>query len=405
MSNSNRSLTVLIGATLTMTLALGLRQSFGLYLIPITQTFGWSRETFSLAIAPQMLLAGLGQPLAGAVADRYGSGRMVSLAALGFGLSLLLMTLATTPLTFILAAGLLAGLSMGGMGTAVVLGAVGRATSESRRSMYFGIVTAGGSLGMFLLLPLGHFLISNLGWVAALTVTGLLCLTIVPIGRLLTEAPHPGGGARPSPLRALRGAGQETRFWLLVAGFLVCGFHVSFIATHLPAYLSDQGIAPSMAAWALSLIGLFNIFGSFTFGYLGNRFSKKYTLSLLYLSRSIIISLFILLPVSNLSVLTFAAAMGFIWLGTIPLTSGLVGQMFGMRYLGALYGIVFLGHQLGSFLGVWLGGFVFDTTGSYSIIWWAAVALGIASSLIHLPINELRQTDLDLLQAGSIARG
>ncbi len=405
MSNSNRSLTVLIGATLTMTLALGLRQSFGLYLIPITQTFGWSRETFSLAVALQMLLAGLGQPLAGAVADRYGSGRMVSLAALGFGLSLLLMTLATTPLTFILAAGLLAGLSMGGMGTAVVLGAVGRATSESRRSMYFGIVTAGGSLGMFLLLPLGHFLISSLGWVAALTVTGLLCLTIVPIGRLLTAAPHPGGGARPSPLRALRGAGQETRFWLLVAGFLVCGFHVSFIATHLPAYLSDQGIAPSMAAWALSLIGLFNIFGSFTFGYLGNRFSKKYTLSLLYLSRSIIISLFILLPVSNLSVLTFAAAMGFIWLGTIPLTSGLVGQMFGMRYLGALYGIVFLGHQLGSFLGVWLGGFVFDTTGSYSIIWWAAVALGIASSLIHLPINELRQTDLDLLQAGSPARG
>ena len=405
MSTSNRSLTVLIGGTLTMMLALGLRQSFGLYLIPITQTFGWSRETFSLAVALQMLLAGLGQPLAGAVADRYGSGRMVSLAALGFGLSLLLMTLATTPLTFILTAGLLAGLSMGGMGTAVVLGAVGRATSESRRSMYFGIVTAGGSLGMFLLLPLGHFLISNLGWVAALTVTGLLCLTIVPIGRLLTEAPHPGGGARPSPLRALRGAGQETRFWLLVAGFLVCGFHVSFIATHLPAYLSDQGIAPSMAAWALSLIGLFNIFGSFTFGYLGNRFSKKYTLSLLYLSRSIIISLFILLPVSNLSVLTFAAAMGFIWLGTIPLTSGLVGQMFGMRYLGALYGIVFLGHQLGSFLGVWLGGFVFDTTGSYSIIWWAAVALGIASSLIHLPIDELRQTDLDLLQAGSIARG
>lgn len=405
MSTSNRSLTVLIGGTLTMMLALGLRQSFGLYLIPITQTFGWSRETFSLAVALQMLLAGFGQPLAGAVADRYGSGRVVSLAAVGFGLSLLLMTLATTPLTFILTAGLLAGLSMGGMGTAVVLGAVGRTASESRRSMYFGIVTAGGSLGMFLLLPLGHFLISNLGWVAALTITGLLCLTIVPIGRLLREAPHPGDAVRPSPLRALRGAGQETRFWLLVAGFFVCGFHVSFIATHLPAYLSDQGIASSMAAWALSLIGLFNIFGSFTFGYLGSRFSKKYILCLLYLSRSIIISLFILLPVSNLSVLTFAAAMGFIWLGTIPLTSGLVGQMFGMRYLGALYGIVFLGHQLGSFLGVWLGGFVFDLTGSYSIVWWAAIGLGIASSLIHLPINELRKTDLDLLQAGSIARG
>ena len=405
MSNSNRSLTVLIGATLTMTLALGLRQSFGLYLIPITQTFGWSRETFSLAIALQMLLAGFGQPLGGAVADRYGSGRVVSLAAVGFGLSLLLMTLATTPLTFILTAGLLAGLSMGGMGTAVVLGAVGRTASETRRSMYFGIVTAGGSLGMFLLLPLGHFLISNLGWVAALTITGLLCLTIVPIGRLLRETPHPGGAARPSPLRALRGAGQETRFWLLVAGFFVCGFHVSFIATHLPAYLSDQGITPSIAAWALSLIGLFNIFGSFTFGYLGSRFSKKYILCLLYLSRSIIISFFILLPVSNLSVLTFGAAMGFIWLGTIPLTSGLVGQMFGMRYLGALYGIVFLGHQLGSFLGVWLGGFVFDLTGSYSIVWWAAIGLGIASSLIHLPINELRKTDLDLLQAGSIARG
>ena len=199
---------------------------------------------------------------------------------------------------------------MGGMGTAVVLGAVERNASESRRSMYFGIVTAGGSLGMFLLLPLGHFLISNLGWVAALTITGLLCLTIVPIGRLLREAPHPGDAVRPSPLRALRGAGQETRFWLLVAGFFVCGFHVSFIATHLPAYLSDQGIASSMAAWALSLIGLFNIFGSFTFGYLGSRFSKKYILCLLYLSRSIIISLFILLPVSNLSVLTFAAAMG-----------------------------------------------------------------------------------------------
>ena len=221
MSNSNRSLTVLIGATLTMTLALGLRQSFGLYLIPITQTFGWSRETFSLAIALQMLLAGFGQPLGGAVADRYGSGRVVSLAAVGFGLSLLLMTLATTPLTFILTAGLLAGLSMGGMGTAVVLGAVGRTASETRRSMYFGIVTAGGSLGMFLLLPLGHFLISNLGWVAALTITGLLCLTIVPIGRLLRETPHPGGAARPSPLRALRG-GRAGDSFLAAGSRILC---------------------------------------------------------------------------------------------------------------------------------------------------------------------------------------
>lgn len=401
-STINRSLTVLIGATLTMTLALGLRQSFGLYLIPITQTFSWSRETFSLAIALQMLLAGVGQPLAGSLADRYGSGRVISLAAVGFSVSLFLMALSTTPATFILTAGLLAGLSMGGMGTSVVLGAVGRATDESKRSVYFGIVTAGGSLGMFLLLPLGHFFISNFGWVTSLIITGLLCLTIIPVGQLLTESSSPTSGDRPSPLRALRAAGRETSFWLLVAGFFVCGFHVSFIATHLPAYLSDKGIASSIGASALSLIGLFNIFGSFTFGYLGKHFSKKYTLCWLYLSRSIIISLFIMLPISNLSVLIFGATIGFIWLGTIPLTSGLVGQMFGMRYLGALYGIVFLGHQLGSFLGVWLGGFVFDITGSYNIIWWAAIGLGIASSLIHLPINELQKTDLDLPRVASI---
>ena len=195
-STTNRSLIVLIGATLTMTLALGLRQSFGLYQIPITQNFGWSRETFSLAIALQMLLAGVGQPLAGSLADRYGSGRIVSLAAVGFSVSLLLMALATTPATFILTAGLLAGLSMGGMGTSVVLGAVGRATVESKRSMYFGIVTAGGSLGMFLLLPLGHFFISNFGWVTALIITGLLCLTIIPVGQLLTESSRPTSGDR-----------------------------------------------------------------------------------------------------------------------------------------------------------------------------------------------------------------
>jgi MFS family permease len=390
-------LLVLLAACLVVILSTGTRHTFGLFLRPMTETFGWGREVFALAIALQNLVWGLSQPLTGMLADRYGAGRVLAAGGLTYALGLLLMSQAGTPLVLTLSAGLLIGLGLSATGFAVVFGAVSRAASERRRSLYMGIAASGGSVGMFLMIPIGQGLISGLGWVQAMGSLALLALVMPLLAVVLVgRAGQPAASeAVTNPVQALRQAGRQRRYWLLFWGFFVCGFHVAFISTHLPAFLADNAVAPAVAALALSLIGLFNILGSLTLSYLGGRYSKRKLLCALYLARAVVIAVFIALPLSTASVLAFAGAMGFLWLATVPLTSGLVGQMYGVRYLSTLFGIVFLGHQIGSFLGVWSGGFIYDLTGSYTLVWYAAVALGLFSALIHWPIDERSSEELE----------
>lgn len=398
-------LLVLLAGTVVSALAIGTRNTFGLYLRPMTEAYGWGREVFALAIALQNIVWGVSAPFTGAIADRYGTGRMIAAGGLIYAVGLYFMAHSATPTALMLSGGLLIGLGMSASGFGVVLGAVGRMTSERRRSLFLGVAAAGGSIGQFMLVPVGQAFISSLGWISALVWMGALVLLIVPLSTVLVgkaERPALSYTGAASPLAAFREAGVETRYWLLFWGFFVCGFHITFIATHLPAFLVDNQVAPSVAALALSLIGLFNILGSLSFGYLGGRYSKRKTLCWLYAVRAVIITGFLLLPLSTATVLLFAAGMGFLWLGTVPLTSALVGQMYGVRYMNTLFSVVFLGHQLGAFLGVWVGGRVYDLTGSYDLVWIAAIALGVFSALIHWPIDERH---LDEIRAARVAAG
>lgn len=371
--------------------SIGTRQVFGLFLEPLSGDLGWGREVFALAIAFQNLLWGLTQPLVGLIADRYGSGRVIAVGGLVYAGGVILMSQTSSVLGLTLSGGLLVGLGLSGTGFAVVLAAVGRVVSPERRSLAFGVVSAVGSFGQFAMVPVGQAFLSAYGWSIAFVLLGVILLIIVPLGTALRGrvdpqefATRPDQGIR----EVLREAAGHSGYRYLVAGFFVCGFHVTFIAFHLPAYLSDQGISGGMAATGLALIGLFNVFGSFACGALGGRYSKKYLLSLLYFARALAIFGFIALPLTSVTIVVFAAVIGFLWLGTVPLTSGIVAQIFGMRYLGTLFGIVFLSHQVGGFLGVWLGGLLFDRTGDYTIVWWIAIALGLAAALIHWPIDE-----------------
>ena len=384
------SLRVMLCGTSILALAIGIRLSFGLFLQPMSQTLGWGRETFAFAIALQNILWGLAQPLMGILADKFGTRKVVALGGLGYSLGLYLMSQANSPLTLNLTAGLLIGVSLSATSFAVVLGAVGRAVSEENRSMALGIASAGGSVGQALILPIGQALIAAYGWVLALGGLVAIAFLMVPLAAAL----GPGGqksqkevpGQRVS--QALVEAGVHRGYWLLTAGFFVCGFHVTFMATHLPAYIVDSGLSPGLGATALALIGLFNILGSFFWGVMGGRHSKKYSLSALYLARAVLITVLLVFPISTVSILVFASGMGFLWLGTVPLTSGLIGQIFGVRYLSTLFGIVFFSHQIGAFLGVWMGGYIFDRTGSYDIVWYVSVVLGVLSAVLHWPINE-----------------
>jgi predicted MFS family arabinose efflux permease len=299
------------------------------------------------------------------------------------------MAVTTTPLMFHMSAGVLVGLGLSGASFAVVLAAIGRMVSPEKRSLAFGIGTAAGSLGQFLMVPLGQAFLSAYGWSVALVLLSLFALLMVPLAGALTGRIESLGTMREQTLReALREAGGHSSYLYLTSGFFVCGFHVAFIQTHLPAYLTDAGIAAAVGAWALSLVGLFNIVGSYVSGMLGGRYSKKYLLSSLYLARAVAIAVFVLAPMSETSALVFASVMGLLWLSTVPLTSGLVAQMFGLRYMATLFGIVFFSHQMGAFIGVWLGGYLFDTTGSYDVVWWIGVALGVLAALLHFPIDE-----------------
>jgi len=380
---------ILVCGAIILTLGLGIRASFGLFLQPMSTDLGWGRSHFSFAMALSNLIWGLAQPFFGAWADKKGAGRVVAVSGLLYAGGLALMPFSTTPLMLDASAGLMVGLGLSGVSFGVILGVVGRAFPPERRSLALGIASSGGSFGQFLMLPFGQLLISTLGWQTALLVLAGTILATVPLAAAMMEGRRPvATGAQQSLGQALREAGAHSGFWYLTSGFFVCGFQVAFISVHLPAYLLDVKMTPAVGATALALIGLFNIAGSFFAGYLGGRFSKKYLLSGIYLLRSVIIALFLALPVSPVTVYVFAAGIGFLWLGTVPLTNGLVAQIFGVRFVSMLFGIVFLSHQIGSFVGVWLGGYLFDATGSYNLVWIGSIAFGVIAAILNLPIDE-----------------
>lgn len=383
-----------------LAVVVGLRQSLGLLLPPISVDLGLGRGTFALGIGLMNLVWGLGAPFAGALADRRGAGRVAALGVLLYAAGLLAMTLGGQG-GQLLAGGVLLGLGLSGAGFSVVLGAVGRAAPPERLSAALGLASVGGSIGQFLALPYTHLLIGAFGWSLSLLILAATAALTVPLARGIAGAAPgtaPNSAAAPDAApdahaaqslgEAVREACRHQGFRLLAAGFFVCGFHLAFVAVHLPAYLGDQGLPTWLAATALTLVGLCNIIGTLGCGLLGQRYPKKSVLSLLYLLRALVFLAFLLVPVSEASVLAFGAAMGFLWLGTVPLTSGLVAQIFGPTYMSTLFGIVFLSHQVGGFGGAWLAGYVYDLTGSYDLMWWLSVALGLASVALHWPIDE-----------------
>lgn len=383
---------VIACAAFIVTLAMGVRQSFGLFMPQMSVDIGISRSDFGLAMALQNLLFGLVQPFVGALADKHGAGRVVLGGALLYALGLIGAAFATDAIGLHISFGIFIGMAQSATTFVVVLGAVGRVVSPEKRSSAFGIVTAGGSLGQFLVVPLASMLLGDAGYHQTLWImAGLVALCgLLAIG----VAGRTDGGlgfaaeVEQTAREALREASVHRGFWLLNAGFFVCGFHIAFIATHLPAYLDDKGLGIGIGAQVLALVGLFNILGSYIFGRAGDVLRQKYVLSGLYVARSAVIALFLFLPLTHASALVFAGAMGFLWLGTVPLTSGIVGRIFGIRYLSMLYGIVFLSHQVGSFFGAWMAGLIFDATGSYNIAWGISIALGLFAGLVHLPIAD-----------------
>ncbi len=400
---------ILTAASLVALLVLGLRASQGLFLKPMSLDLGWGRETFAFAMALQNLFWGAFQPLASAAADRWGTGRVVAAGGILYATGLFIMSRVSDPVAFHLSAGVVLCLAQSGSGLAVLLGAVGRVMPPERRSWALGIISAVGAAGQFLMVPLGQAFLSLYGWAAGFALLAVVALAIVVLaGALKQDARVPGRGeagrTEPQTLRqSIAEAGRHRGYRLLTAGFFVCGFHVAFVAVHLPAYLTDMGMPEEAGAWSLALIGFFNIIGCFAAGALGGRFSKKYLLSILYLLRSAVILIFLLLPVTTISVLLFSSALGLLWLSTVPLTSGLVAQIFGPRYMATLFAFVFFSHQIGSFIGVWLGGWVFDAYGTYDPIWWAGIALGLAAAALHWPIDEASVPRLRQMERAELA--
>jgi MFS family permease len=385
---SRQLVAILVCGSIILTLAMGIRHGLGLFLLPMSTEFGWNREAFSFALAIQNLLWGLSQPFTGMIADRFGAVRALIVSAVFYAAGLALMTASASPTMFSLSAGVLIGLALSGCTFSVVAGVIGRNFPENKRSQALGISAAAGSFGQFMMVPTEQWLIEGVGWSnALLLLAGLVCL-IIPLSIGLKE-PRVAATARQQTIaQALREAFAYRSFWLLTAGYFVCGFQVVFIGVHLPSFLRDQQLSASIAVTALALIGLFNIFGTYIAGQLGARHTKKYLLSGIYALRSVVIIIFISAPMTPLSVYLFAAAIGFLWLSTVPLTNGIVAHIFGVRYLSMLSGFVFFSHQMGSFCGVWLGGYLYDKTGSYHGVWMIAIALGVFAALINWPIHE-----------------
>ena len=374
-----------------VTLSMGVRHGFGLWLQPITQEMGWTRQSFAFAIALQNLSWGVIGIFAGMAADRFGAFRVLMGGAVLYGLGLAGMALSPTPLLFALTTGLLIGAAQAGTTYAVIYGVLGRQIAPERRSWAMGVAAAAGSFGQFLMVPVEGWLIASLGWQQALLALSMAVLLIIPLAFGLRE---PGFQGAAPPKRdqtighALREAFSYPSFNLLMAGYFVCGFQVVFIGVHMPSYLKDNGLSPQVASYALALIGLFNVFGTYIAGTLGQRMPRRFILSFIYLARSVAISVFLLVPLSPLSVYIFSAVMGTLWLSTVPPTNATIAQIFGVQHLSMLGGFVFCSHQLGSFMGVWLGGYLYDATGSYDIVWYIAIGLGVLAGLVNLPIKE-----------------
>ena len=372
-----------------VTLAMGVRQAFGLFLTPLSLDLEIGRQMFGLTLAIQNLLFGLAQPFIGAYADKHGAGRVAVVGAAVYVLGLIVAATAANAAGVMIGLGLLVGLSMTGITFVVMMGAVGRAVPPEKRTMAFGVVTAGGSLGQFLVVPAAQGLIDALDWRGALLALAGLIAIIVALAPAVSGRPPAATPADGPPLKqALKEAFAHPSFWCLNAGFFVCGFHIAFVGAYLPGYIRDGGLSAGIGATALALIGLFNIAGSWLWGVWGSRGSKKALLALLYALRGVIIIAFLLVPLTPVSALAFASAFGFLWLGTVPLTNGLISMIYGVRHLSALAGIVFLSHQVGAFFGAWGGGLAFDAFGSYDLIWAASIALAFLAAAINLPIRE-----------------
>ena len=381
---------VLLCGAAIVTLSMGIRHGFGLWLQPITMDRGWTRESFAFALAVQNLAWGLAGPVAGGLADRFGAFRVLLVGGVLYALGLVLMALATSGLAFTGSAGLLLGIAQSGTTYAVIYGVIARQVDPARRSWAMGVAAAAGSFGQFLMVPVESWLIGYAGWQNALFVLGLAALAILPLAIGLKEpATSPAGAApRQSVGAALREAFGYRSFQLLMAGYFVCGFQVVFIGVHMPSYLKDHGLEPKVATVALMLIGLFNVFGTYAAGALGQKLAKRHILAAIYALRSAAIVVFLSVPLTPGNVYVFSAAMGLLWLSTVPPTNAVVAQIFGVQYMSMLGGFVFLSHQVGSFLGVWLGGLLYDRTGSYDVVWWIAIALGVFAALVNLPVRE-----------------
>ena len=379
---------ILLGSALILALSLGVRHGFGLFLSPMSAQFGWGREVFAFAIAFQNLIWGLAQPFAGALADRFGAAKVVFVGGVLYAVGLACMGMADSPLSLSLSAGVLIGIGLSGTSFSVILGVVGRALPPEKRSMGMGIASAAGSFGQFAMLPGSLGLIGWLGWSGALLVLSVLVAMILPLVAMIKDVPTPLTGGEQTLREALHEACTHSGFWLLALGFFVCGFQVVFIGVHLPAYLVDQHLPAKVGTTVLALIGLFNIFGTYTAGWLGGRMSKPRLLTGLYLIRAVVIALFLWIPLSETTAYLFGVSMGLLWLSTVPLTNGTVATLFGVRNLSMLGGIVFLFHQLGAFLGGWLGGVVYDRTGNYDLIWQVSILLSLLAAALNWPVRE-----------------
>jgi MFS family permease len=382
---------VLVCGAAIVTLSMGIRHGFGLWLQPITQAQGWTRETFAFAIAVQNLSWGVFGIFAGMIADRFGAFRVIIAGAVLYALGLAGMALAATGMLFTLTAGVLIGAAQAGTTYAVIYGVIGRNISAEKRSWAMGVAAAAGSFGQFLMVPTEGFLISSLGWKEALLALSAAVLLIVPLAFGLRE--KSAAGAAPvkreqTIAQALKEAFKYPSFQLLMAGYFVCGFQVVFIGVHMPSYLRDKSMPPEVASYALALIGLFNVFGTYAAGALGQRMPKKNILAGIYFGRALVIAIFIAAPLTPLSVYIFSAVMGTLWLSTVPPTNAAVAQIFGIQHLSMLSGFIFFSHQIGSFMGVWLGGYLYDRNGSYDIVWLLTIALGIFAGLVNLPVSE-----------------
>ena len=380
---------VLVCGGLILTIAMGIRHGFGLFLQPISHDMGWGRETFALAIAVQNLVWGATQPFVGMISDKYGAAKVILGGVALYALGLVAMANSHSPMVFVLTSGVLIGAGLSGVTFSVISGVLGRRFPPEKRSMALGISAAAGSFGQFAILPLTQWLLSSIGWYGALLAMAGVALLIAPLAAALVERREAHAHVfKQSAGQAMSEALGHRGYVLLTVGFFVCGFQVVFLGVHLPAYLADKGMSAGVAVTALALIGLFNIIGTYIAGWLGGRMPKKYILSAIYFGRAVVFALFFWMPISVFSVYAFAVAVGFLWLSTVPVTNGVVAQIFGVRYLAMLSGFTFFSHQIGSFLGAWLGGKVYDMNGNYDLVWILSIVLAVLAGLINLPIDE-----------------